>query len=62
MSGWRAAGLTYIRYSNIAAKCVREALKADLRAAAAKREDSSVRMTPWKDGKPNKGATIPGTE
>ncbi|XP_026277343.1 protein stunted isoform X1 [Frankliniella occidentalis] len=56
MSSWRAAGLNYVRYSNIAANLVRQALKPELRAAAAKRDDSSVRLTPWKDGKPNRSA------
>uniref|UniRef100_A0A0V0G4V5 Putative atp synthase subunit epsilon mitochondrial isoform x1 n=1 Tax=Triatoma dimidiata TaxID=72491 RepID=A0A0V0G4V5_TRIDM len=56
MSSWRAAGLNYIRYSNIAAKVVRQALKPDLRAEAAKREDSHVKFTPWKDGKPIKSS------
>jgi hypothetical protein len=30
MSFWRAAGLNYVQYSNIAARCVRAALKKDL--------------------------------
>ncbi|XP_014256182.1 protein stunted isoform X2 [Cimex lectularius] len=52
MSNWRAAGLTYIQYSNIAARVVRQALKPELRAEAKKREDSHVRFTPWREGKP----------
>ncbi|XP_063986827.1 protein stunted-like isoform X1 [Diachasmimorpha longicaudata] len=52
MSAWRQAGLNYINYSQIAAKLVRQALKAEFRASAAKREESSVKFTPWKDGKP----------
>ncbi|THK33268.1 protein stunted isoform X1 [Diachasma alloeum] len=52
MSAWRQAGLNYINYSQIAAKLVRQALKAEFRAAAAKREESSVKFTSWKDGKP----------
>uniref|UniRef100_A0A224XV26 Putative mitochondrial atp synthase epsilon chain n=1 Tax=Panstrongylus lignarius TaxID=156445 RepID=A0A224XV26_9HEMI len=52
MSSWRSAGLNYIRYSNIAAKVVRQALKPEFRAEAAKREDSHVKFTPWRDGKP----------
>nr|ABD98778.1 putative mitochondrial ATP synthase epsilon chain [Graphocephala atropunctata] len=52
MSAWRAAGLNYIQYSNIAAKLVRRALKVELRAEAARRDESFVRFTPWKDGKP----------
>ena len=30
MSFWRAAGLNYVQYSNIAARAVRAALKKDL--------------------------------
>jgi F-type H+-transporting ATPase subunit epsilon len=49
---WRAAGLTYIQYSNICARVLREGLKSDLRAEAMKRNDSNVRFTPWANGKP----------
>ncbi|XP_075230208.1 ATP synthase subunit epsilon stunted isoform X2 [Lycorma delicatula] len=49
---WRAAGLTYIEYSNIAARILRRALKSEFKAEAAKREETNVRFTPWKDGKP----------
>ncbi|KAI8126551.1 hypothetical protein FF38_05381 [Lucilia cuprina] len=51
-NAWRAAGLTYIQYSNICAKVLRQALKSDLRAEAAKRADSHVKFTPWTNGKP----------
>lgn len=43
---------SYVNYSQIAAKLVRQALKPELRAQAAKRDESSVKFTPWKDGKP----------
>ncbi|XP_011299294.1 ATP synthase subunit epsilon, mitochondrial-like isoform X1 [Fopius arisanus] len=52
MSAWRQAGLNYINYSQIAAKLVRQALKAEFKASAAKREESNVKFTSWKDGKP----------
>ncbi|XP_065365814.1 protein stunted isoform X2 [Calliphora vicina] len=51
-NAWRAAGITYIQYSNICAKVVRQALKSELRVDAAKRSDSHVRFTPWTNGKP----------
>ncbi|XP_011697980.1 PREDICTED: ATP synthase subunit epsilon, mitochondrial-like isoform X1 [Wasmannia auropunctata] len=51
MSAWRQAGLNYINYSQIAARLVRQALKADLRAEAAKRDEVNVKFTQWKDGK-----------
>ncbi|XP_050423078.1 protein stunted-like isoform X1 [Adelges cooleyi] len=52
MSYWRAAGLNYVNYSNIAAKVVRRVLKSDLQASASKRDESHVKFTPWNKGKP----------
>ncbi|XP_015585950.1 protein stunted isoform X1 [Cephus cinctus] len=52
MSAWRQAGLNYINYSQIAAKLLRQALKADLRVEALKRDESAIKFTQWKDGKP----------
>ncbi|KAK2187635.1 hypothetical protein NP493_159g02009 [Ridgeia piscesae] len=52
MTFWREAGLNYVRYSQICAKIVRQCLKADLREAAAKRNESTVKAVMWKDGKP----------
>lgn len=54
MSGWRAAGLNYINFSQIAARVLRNALKAEHRVEAAKREDASIKFTQWKDGKSTK--------
>ncbi|EDV49662.1 protein stunted [Drosophila erecta] len=52
MKVWRDVGLTYIHYSNIAARVVREALRVELRADAAKRNISHVKFTPWVNGRP----------
>jgi len=52
MSFWRAAGLTYINYSSIAAKCVRSALKPGVDALAEKRAINSVKFQKWEAGKP----------
>lgn len=43
---------SYINYSNIAAKLLRRALKPELRAEAAKRDESHIKFTPWANGKP----------
>lgn len=43
---------SYINYSQIAARLVRQALKADFRADAVKRDELNVKFTQWKDGKP----------
>ena len=50
MSFWRAAGINYVRYSNIAAQCVRNALKSDLKTEAAKREITSIKFQKWEAG------------
>jgi F-type H+-transporting ATPase subunit epsilon len=42
---------SYVNYSNIAAKLLRRALKPEFRTEAVRREDSSIKFTPWKDGK-----------
>ncbi|XP_022909972.1 protein stunted-like [Onthophagus taurus] len=52
MSAWRAAGLNYINYSTIAARLLRQALKPEFRADAAKRNESHIKFTSWVDGKP----------
>ncbi|CAK7319628.1 ATP synthase subunit epsilon, mitochondrial [Vulpes vulpes] len=41
---WRQAGLSYIRYSQICAKAVREALKAEFKANAEKTSGSTVKI------------------
>ena len=51
MTYWRAAGLNYVRYSNIAAQCVRNALKGNLKADSMKREITSIKFQKWEAGK-----------
>lgn len=51
MSKWRELGLTYVHFSNIAARLTRSSLKADLRAEAAKRADAHIKLAKWVDGK-----------
>ncbi|EAT44591.1 AAEL004060-PA [Aedes aegypti] len=52
MTAWRAAGLNYINYSNIAARLVRKALKPEQRAQAVRRDESHIKFTKWVNGKP----------
>jgi F-type H+-transporting ATPase subunit epsilon len=49
---WRAAGLTYIHYSNISARLLRQALKPEFRKEAVKREMLNIKFATWVDGKP----------
>ncbi|KAH8238200.1 hypothetical protein KR032_000958, partial [Drosophila birchii] len=43
---------SYIQYSNIAARVLRESLRTELRVDAAKRNESHVKFTPWANGRP----------
>ena len=52
MTFWRAAGLTYINYSSVAAACVRRALKAGVDPLAEKRAITSIKFQNWQGGKP----------
>jgi len=51
MSAWRVAGLNYIQYSNIAARCVRAALKQPLQADAEKRAVQGIKFQKFEKGK-----------
>lgn len=51
MSKWRELGLTYVHYSNIAARVLRNSLRAELKADAAKRADAHVKFAKWEGGK-----------
>ncbi|CAN7941421.1 unnamed protein product, partial [Ixodes hexagonus] len=50
MTYWRTAGLTYLQFSSIAAKAVRNALKKEFQQVAT--AESTIKMASWKDGKP----------
>ncbi|CAM1298427.1 Uncharacterised protein g2127 [Pycnogonum litorale] len=52
MTYWRQAGLNYLQFSQIAARLLRRALKPEKQVEAMKREESTVKATMWKDGKP----------
>ncbi|KAK2152520.1 hypothetical protein LSH36_326g04195 [Paralvinella palmiformis] len=52
MPYWRQAGLNYIKYSQICARIVRQALKGDAKLDGEKRSLGIIKPTLWKDGKP----------
>lgn len=56
---WRAAGMTYITYSNICANLVRNCLKEPHKTEAISREKVHFSLSKWIDGKPEKPSTIP---
>ncbi|XP_044921157.1 ATP synthase subunit epsilon, mitochondrial-like, partial [Mustela putorius furo] len=45
---WRQAGLSYIQYSQICAKAVRDALKVEFKANAEKTSDSTAKIVKLK--------------
>ena len=51
---WRAAGMTYITYSNICANLVRNCLKEPYKSEALTREKVHFSVSKWVDGKPQK--------
>ncbi|KAG8046849.1 hypothetical protein GUJ93_ZPchr0008g13873 [Zizania palustris] len=51
---WRAAGMTYIGYSNVCAALVRRCLKEPYKSEAASREKVHFSITKWTDGKQEK--------
>ena len=48
---WRAAGMTYLKYSNTCAELVRQALKEPLRSQGLNRAGFSMLKGHWEDGK-----------
>jgi F-type H+-transporting ATPase subunit epsilon len=51
MTFWRLAGLNYVQYSNIAASCVRQALRKELQVDAAKRGLVNIKFQKFEKGK-----------
>eukprot|EP01110_Echinostelium_bisporum_P000023 TRINITY_DN10048_c0_g1_i1.p1 TRINITY_DN10048_c0_g1~~TRINITY_DN10048_c0_g1_i1.p1 ORF type:complete len:78 (+),score=21.13 TRINITY_DN10048_c0_g1_i1:32-235(+) len=48
---WRAAGISYIRYSNMCATLLRQALKEPFKMESASRDTSAVNVVYWANGK-----------
>ncbi|RLN04554.1 hypothetical protein C2845_PM13G07960 [Panicum miliaceum] len=51
---WRAAGMTYVGYSNICASLVRGCLKEPFKSEAASREVINFSVAKWTDGNQEK--------
>ncbi|KAI8550315.1 hypothetical protein RHMOL_Rhmol06G0095700 [Rhododendron molle] len=56
---WRAAGMTYITYSNICANLVRNCLKEPHKSEALNREKVHFSVAKWVDGKPQRPSNFP---
>ncbi|CAA0829549.1 ATP synthase subunit epsilon- mitochondrial [Striga hermonthica] len=58
---WRAAGMTYITYSNLCANLVRQCLKEPYKSEALAREKVHYAISEWADGRPLKPTIISDT-
>jgi F-type H+-transporting ATPase subunit epsilon len=56
---WRAAGMTYIGYSNVCAALVRSCLKEPYKSEVASREKVHFSLSKWSDEKQEKPSKIP---
>ena len=56
---WRAAGMTYIGYSNICAALVRNCLKEPFKSEAASRDLVHFSVAKWTDGDQKKPSECP---
>jgi F-type H+-transporting ATPase subunit epsilon len=56
MTFWRAAGLNYVRYSQLAAEVTRKCLKTTAAKESEKRTGGTLKMVKWENGKPVKAA------
>ncbi|KAH8553587.1 mitochondrial ATP synthase epsilon chain-domain-containing protein [Umbelopsis sp. PMI_123] len=50
-SPWKSAGISYLKYSQICARAVRNSLKDDIRAAAQRRDVNGLKVSKWQNGK-----------
>jgi hypothetical protein len=49
---WRNAGLTYLRYSQIAAEVTKKCAKSTIKVDVNKAPKLKLKVTKWEDGKP----------
>ncbi|KAI9223701.1 mitochondrial ATP synthase epsilon chain-domain-containing protein [Blastocladiella britannica] len=60
MTYWKSAGLSYLSYVNIASRAVRTALRTDLKVVAARRDEQTLRVSKWVQGKQGEGKDVTG--
>ncbi|RIA97985.1 mitochondrial ATP synthase epsilon chain-domain-containing protein [Glomus cerebriforme] len=48
---WKSAGITYLKYTQICARAVRNALKEEERLIAQKRDEQGIKFAKWENGK-----------
>ncbi|CAI2194114.1 13488_t:CDS:2, partial [Funneliformis geosporum] len=48
---WKAAGISYLKYTQICARAVRNALKEEQRLIAQRRDEQGIKFAKWESGK-----------
>ncbi|RKP07255.1 mitochondrial ATP synthase epsilon chain-domain-containing protein [Thamnocephalis sphaerospora] len=48
---WKTANISYLQYSIVCARAVRNALKPELRAIAQRRDEQGLKFQKWQGGK-----------
>ncbi|KAL0078067.1 mitochondrial ATP synthase epsilon chain-domain-containing protein [Phycomyces blakesleeanus] len=51
MSAYKAAGITYLQYTNICARALRNSLNEKLRTAAAPLNQNGLKFAKWENGR-----------
>ena len=59
MSTWKNVGMTYLKYADLCATHLRNALKEPAKSKAMTRSDMHARIMVWEDGKRGKPGTHP---
>ncbi|RKP23216.1 mitochondrial ATP synthase epsilon chain-domain-containing protein [Syncephalis pseudoplumigaleata] len=55
---WKAANISYLQYSIVCARAVRNSLKPDLRAIAQRRDEQGLKFQKWQGGKAGDSAPV----
>ena len=58
MSTWKNVGMTYLKYADLCATHLRNALKEPAKTAAATRSDMRARVMVWENGKRGKAEIV----
>ncbi|KAA8913300.1 mitochondrial ATP synthase epsilon chain-domain-containing protein [Sphaerosporella brunnea] len=58
-SSWKAAGFTYNKYLQIAARAIRKSLKEEARLKAEKRGPLELKYVKWENGKQGEPQNLP---
>ncbi|KAI9593530.1 mitochondrial ATP synthase epsilon chain-domain-containing protein [Syncephalis fuscata] len=59
---WKAANISYLQYSIVCARAVRNALKPELRTIAQRRDEQGLKFQKWQGGKAGESTPTQSTK